>query len=277
MSTTFDAAVTGKQWLTRIACLFMMVMFTAVVKSMFRNKIVCHDFIKLGKGILRVIFFDIDDTLFDNTGAEIKAAKRYYQEFPELHVHGGEDEFIQRWRQTTEIYLQLFIERRISFQEQRRKRLRDIFRRPLNDREADTLFNIYLNHYEKSWQLFEDVTPCLDRLEAFRLGVITNGNTRQQCQKLRDLGIMDRFEIVLVSQAIGISKPEKEIFLHACKTAAEKPQDCLYIGDKLDVDAHAAQKAGLKGIWLNRRNLKAATAGISEINGLNELHSAFIR
>lgn len=31
-----------------------------------------------------MIFFYIDDTLFDNTGVEIKAARRYFGQFPEL-------------------------------------------------------------------------------------------------------------------------------------------------------------------------------------------------
>ena len=82
---------------------------------------------------------------------------------------------------------------------------------------------------------------------------------------------MNRFEIVIVSDEVGCSKPEKKIFLHACKRAGEQPGQCVYIGDKLDVDALAGRKAGLNSIWLNRGRVRKNSQGVPEINGLNEL------
>ena len=218
-----------------------------------------------------MIFFDIDDTLFDNSGAEIKAAEWFYTKNQGLNHFAGRDDFVEKWRATTETYLQMYIEGRLSFQEQRRHRLRHIFRQSFKEREADALFKQYLGRYEDNWKLFPDALPCLDRLASLRLGIITNGNTRQQHQKLKELGIVDRFDTIIVSEDVGVSKPNAQIFRHACKTAGKKPSDCFYVGDKLEIDARAASDAGLTGIWLNRNQPKAEQNSIHEIHSLDAL------
>ena len=59
-----------------------------------------------------MILFDLDDTLFDNAGAEIKAAERFYEKHQELDRFADRDDFVKEWRATTEIYLQMYIEER---------------------------------------------------------------------------------------------------------------------------------------------------------------------
>jgi len=188
-----------------------------------------------------------------------------------LEHFADQDDFIGQWRAATETYLQMFIDGQISFQEQRRQRLRNIFRQPFHKREADALFEQYLGLYEDSWELFADVIPCLDRLAPLDLGIISNGNTSQQRQKLEDLGIIDRFDTIVVSEDIGISKPDSQIFLHACKAANQTPSDCFYVGDKLETDALAAGKAGLTGIWLNRYDQNYDQNDVREISTLDAL------
>lgn len=219
-----------------------------------------------------MIFFDIDDTLFDNSGAEIKAARRFYQKTRGLNHFQDLDDFVGQWRATTETYLQMFIDRRLSFQEQRRLRLRDIFRQPFSDGEADALFEKYLLYYEESWDLFPDVRPCLDRLAPLGLGIISNGNSNQQRQKLRVLGIIDCFEIIIISEDVGVSKPDPRIFIQACKATTQTPSNCVYVGDKLETDALAAAGAGLMGTWLNRKRQISTHDNIQVIYSLNQLH-----
>ena len=69
-----------------------------------------------------MIFFDIDETLFDNRGAQNSAALKLYIEFQELHEIYEESAFPQRWEAVTEEYVQLFLVNKISFQQQRRNR-----------------------------------------------------------------------------------------------------------------------------------------------------------
>ena len=58
---------------------------------------------------------------------------------------------------------------------------------------------------------------------------------------------------MVISEDIGIAKPDPGIFLHAVKQAGMEPSKCWYIGDKISIGAKAAMDAGLTGIWLNRK------------------------
>ena len=90
-------------------------------------------------------------------------------------------------------------------------------------------------------------------------------------KKLKNLSILDRFEVIIISDDIGIPKPDPKIFWHGCKTANENPEDCYYVGDNLDTDAKAASAAGLTGIWLNREQEKGNHAALMEIGTLSKL------
>ena len=107
--------------------------------------------------------------------------------------------------------------------------------------------------YEAAWTLFQDVVPCLDRLRAFPLGVISNGPTDEQRRKLRVLGIADRFRHVLISEECGSPKPSPEIYLEACRMAGVQTREAVYVGDHYEIDIVGANAAGLRGVWLNRQ------------------------
>jgi len=63
----------------------------------------------------------------------------------------------------------------ISFQEQRRERICEVFETKFSDAEADGLFSVYLGHYENSWRAYPDVLPCFGSLRVDHVAVITNG------------------------------------------------------------------------------------------------------
>lgn len=218
-----------------------------------------------------MIFFDIDETLFDNQSAQTFAALKLYHEFQDLHAIYEKSVFPQKWNQVTEKYVQLYLANKISFQQQRRKRLEEIFLKNFTKSEADDIFAIYLKFYEENWQLFEDVIPCLNKLSHRKLGIISNGDKYQQRQKLEELNIVDRFDLIVISSDIGISKPNPEIFWHGCKKANENIANCYYVGDNLHTDAKAASEAGLKGIWLNREQVERNAKAVPVISNLYQL------
>jgi FMN phosphatase YigB (HAD superfamily) len=70
---------------------------------------------------------------------------------------------------------------------------------------------------------------------------------------------------------VGVAKPKPEIFLTACLRAGINAQQCYYVGDSLQNDALAAEAIGMKGIWLNRKELSSSDIRLPVINNLNEL------
>jgi putative hydrolase of the HAD superfamily len=226
-----------------------------------------------------MIFFDIDDTLLDNLSAESAAATDFHR-FYEHIFPVSPDEFAYNWRMITEKHVQRYQSGELSFQGQRRERLKELFSHDciLSDKEADILFQRYLVCYEKNWRLFPDVTSSLDQLGEMRLGIISNGDSFQQRQKLIETGIIDRFSVVAISGNIGISKPDSGIFLEACRMAEVSPSECWHIGDNLAADFHGSQSAGLKGIWLNRNGIDSLNAvrvikSLSELKGIIGVHN----
>ena len=70
--------------------------------------------------------------------------------------------------------------------------------------------------------------------------------------KLTRLGIAGRFAHVTISQDCGAAKPDPKIFRHACERCGIDPGVAVYVGDRYDVDAEGARRAGLTGVWLDR-------------------------
>ena len=224
-----------------------------------------------------MIFFDLDDTLFDNRGAEWAAAIEFYQFHTGIFPQSPE-EFAYNWHEITEKHYRRYVAGELTFLGQRRERLREIFAhdRVLSDAEAGELIAWYFEAYARHWTLFPDVAPCLDALSRFELGIITNGTSRQQRQKLVATGLMDRFSVVAVSEEIGITKPDPRIFLKACTLAKADPARCWHIGDNFEADVEGSLSAGLRGVWLDRlgtenRNHSPTIGSLAELSRMINL------
>jgi putative hydrolase of the HAD superfamily len=188
-----------------------------------------------------MIFFDIDGTLVDHKGAERAAALAFQRDHAEVFPEPA-DVFAVRWHAAAEKHVRRYLAGAISFQDRRRARLQELFAQHtvLSDAEADELFAGYLKRYEEHWSLYSDVMPCLAKLGHQRLGIISNGDSRQQRDKLCKLGIAERFSVLLISGDIGCAKSDALIFHAACKAAGEIPENCVHVGDDFDTDAIAA-------------------------------------
>jgi putative hydrolase of the HAD superfamily len=218
------------------------------------------------------IFFDIDETLLNQRKSEVYASSCFLDVFGKsLPHHYSVTQFCQLWRFLREKHARLFLENSITFDEQRRRRIRDLFDQPsLSKEESESRFSIYSEAYQRAWSLFDDVLPCLEALQNYRLGIISNGSTQQQKRKLKLMRIHDRFEVIVISEMFGVPKPKREIFEAACRKAKCSTDASIYIGDRPEMDAKASCDAGMRGIWLNRYRVEGPR-DLEEIHSLNEL------
>jgi putative hydrolase of the HAD superfamily len=222
---------------------------------------------------IRAVLWDVDDTLFDYSGAERAGALMYFQAEGLLPALGGAERALRLWREVMEIHYARFLAGELTFQEQRRERARAFLGRPLDDAEADAWFDGYRVHYEGAdWSAFPDVLPALDALTpGYRHGVLSNSSALQQEPKLRTIGLGDRFECLLCSAELGHAKPAPEAFLAACGVLGLPPQEVAYVGDQPDTDARGADAAGLLGVWLDRTGCGAGAPDVRRITGLGQL------
>lgn len=220
-----------------------------------------------------LILFDLDDTLIDDSAATRSAVVRLHGS---IKASMSPEEFANRWSGALRRHFNRYLAGEISFQDQRRARVREAVDSSLPDEVADRIFAVYQETYEAGWSLFSDVLPCLDSLSSFRLGLITNGQGNQQRKKLMRTSLLDRFECVLISEECGCAKPDPTIFLRACAAVGEHPGNSVYVGDRYDIDAQAARTAGLHGIWLDRKQKVTAEHIPPVVRSLDELRSEFI-
>lgn len=203
------------------------------------------------------VLFDLDGTLVDHEAAGRTAVLAWTRGRPASSAR-SEDELVAEWLRLENLHFADYLAREITFDEQRRRRLREYLsflgEAPEPDDTLDVLFADYLDHYEKAWTAYEDAEPALANLKArgLTLGVLTNGQEAQQQAKLAAVGLLDAFDQVIASSTLSASKPAVAAFDEACQRIGHAPDEVLYVGDNLRTDALAATAAGLLGVWLNR-------------------------
>ncbi|QQD18222.1 HAD family hydrolase [Spongiibacter nanhainus] len=219
-----------------------------------------------------MIFFDLDDTLMDHSGAEDAAL----QEFAKQFAPASDNQFFGRWKEASHRHMLDYLAGKISFQEQRRRRISDTLKADLAEAEADKIFSTYLKAYEQNWALFPEVLPTLERLQSKGLGVITNGSITQQNQKIEALGLRAYFAHIITSEDASVAKPEAAIFHYACEVAGVDASHACYVGDRLEQDALAALDAGFgQAVHIDRSGRQSKAVGmVVGISNLSELSDA---
>lgn len=115
-----------------------------------------------------------------------------------------------------------------------------------------------LLHKVDSWAEYPDARPLLEDLKDrdFRLGVISNA-TDLVAKVLDRLDLARFFDPIVISDNVGVRKPNERIFLMAAEMIGARPNRILYIGDKLAIDVLGASRAGLNAVLLDRMNVYA--------------------
>jgi len=106
---------------------------------------------------------------------------------------------------------------------------------------------------EHLWSHVAPETPeALDRLleAGYRLGVVSNADGRVEAL-LDAVGLGSRFEIVVDSELVGVSKPDPGIFRIALERMGLEPARTLYVGDLYPVDVLGARGAGMEAVLLD--------------------------
>jgi len=138
-----------------------------------------------------------------------------------------------------------------------------------NDALARNLCEVYLEHRFNDIELYPDVIPSFDGLASdYKIGLLSNGNSYpERC------GLAGYFSFVIFSQDYGIEKPDRRIFEIVIEQAGCSANEILHVGDSLENDVGGANNAGIKSVWLNRKQAQNES-GIRpdfEIAALSEL------
>ena len=89
------------------------------------------------------------------------------------------------------------------------------------------------------------------RERGIKIGMITNGFAVTHREKIAILGIEQYFDAMLLSDEVGMIKPDPKIFLHACELLGSDPTETAMVGDRYDRDVIGAQEVGMFTVLIN--------------------------
>ena len=97
----------------------------------------------------------------------------------------------------------------------------------------ETMLDIYQNNIAQHSVFFKGMTDTLAAIEAqgLKWGVVTNKRERFTRPLMEAFKLTDRAACIISGDTTANPKPHVEPMLAACKQAAVKPQECVYIGD----------------------------------------------
>lgn len=88
-----------------------------------------------------------------------------------------------------------------------------------------------------------------------KMGIITNGFIALQQIRLERTGLRDHFDLIVISEQVGVAKPHPHIFDYALEQAGNPARSrVLMVGDTAESDILGGMNAGLATCWLNAHN-----------------------
>ncbi|MBE0644483.1 MAG: noncanonical pyrimidine nucleotidase, YjjG family [Bacteroidetes bacterium] len=220
----------------------------------------------------RAIFFDADDTLFDYVSAEREAFARTAEAFglgarlQEAHevyrVHNHDV-----WRE---------LERgEITQDDLKIERFRRMLQAmDMDDVPARAMSPYYLDRLSEQTQLLPGAEEAVRAAgEMHTLVLVTNGLTSVQRRRFAAAPITRYFQRILISEELGVAKPDPAIFNPAMEEFSLRAEDVLLVGDSTSSDMPAARNAGMDFCWINpgRTPVPAGLQAKYDIRSVGEL------
>lgn len=242
----------------------------------------------MGPGPVDGVLFDIDDTLIDTRGAfraALTLTTRTY--LPQLPVQRY-DEVLALWRADSNGYYRSYTSGALGHAAQRMARANQVqltFGGSALDEDGfrawDCAFEAGL---QRAWAAHDDAARAAAQLRAagIAVGALSNATVAYQTRKLAQAGLADAVPMLVGLDTLGIGKPDPRVFIEGARRLGTDPARTAYVGDELDIDAQAAVRAGLVGVWLDRPGSRrfsisaaeVAAAGVVVVPGLDGLGAA---
>jgi putative hydrolase of the HAD superfamily len=123
---------------------------------------------------------------------------------------------------------------------------------------------------DSHWAVYPDARAVIGELKARGLALLVVSNWDSSLPALlHRLELAPLFDFVVVSAAVGHSKPSGRIFEEALKLVELPAESVLHVGDSLKDDYDGARAAGLAALLLDRWG--RAPEGVDAIRTLSEI------
>mmetsp|Transcript_8775 Transcript_8775/g.10040 ORF Transcript_8775/g.10040 Transcript_8775/m.10040 type:complete len:232 (-) Transcript_8775:2720-3415(-) len=223
---------------------------------------------------VRVLCFDLDDTIWDNRPVLEFASKTQRAflstNFPAISNNYDEPKLKQLWRS---VALQ-YVDKSHDFTFLRQKVLEKAAKNCGVDPEivVPRTLEVFLQARSNvTSHVFPGVLDVLRRLKAkgYILVSCTNGNARlKHAPDLNDL-----FEHQVSAETAGAAKPNELPFLQVLDLTGASAEEVVHVGDSLTSDVTGAVNAGMRAVWVNRHSEESSDIAHATIRCVSEIES----
>jgi HAD superfamily hydrolase (TIGR01549 family) len=205
--------------------------------------------------MVRAVLFDLDDTLFDHAGCARDALTAVQACHPALSALSLEALESQHAALLEQLHADVMLGR-VPIEVARRERFRRLLAACGADAPDDLARDLaatYRDAYREARRAVAGAAALLSALRdhGARLGIVSNNLLDEQREKLRTCALESFVDALVVSEEVGVSKPDAEIFRVALDRLECVPAHAVMIGDSWDADIVGARAAGIRAVWFN--------------------------
>jgi FMN phosphatase YigB (HAD superfamily) len=157
----------------------------------------------------------------------------------------------------------------------------DVAARYLSATEIDQVWNQTDREVRERFTELMPLIPAtrqlIDRLDG-RVGLGLIANQPVECRRrLRDLDLIDSFDVVALSEEHGLWKPDLDLFREALAEVSAVPAESLMIGDRPAIDLAPAHALGMRTAWIQWPDRAAKSWGGAAVAGVQPAnYNAFV-
>jgi len=195
--------------------------------------------------MIKSVVFDLDDTLYNSTAlsesARRAALKAMINEGLDIDLKKGYEDLmriVKRYGSNYSEHFNRFLEEKLGY--------------------VDYKFlasGVIAYHNTKFAYIrpFDDTIPTLIELvkRKKKLGIVTNGVSVKQWEKILRLGLEHFFEFVIISSEVKYEKPSPKIYEIALERLDLPPEEVLMADNKIE-DLKGAKDVGMKTVLIAR-------------------------
>lgn len=197
-----------------------------------------------------VLLLDLDETILSHTVAQQHALDATLRE----HLgQGASDELVAIYTRHNTAHWKAYERGEVTQEQLRRRRWVTFLDETGIDADPAATDRFYVRALAADTTWMPGAEEALPQLaQSHRLAVVTNGFGDVAHPRLRGVGIDGLFEAVIVSDEIGVAKPQEGFFDAAFAALGEPARDRVAIvGDSLTSDMAGGRRYGITTVWVN--------------------------
>lgn len=201
-----------------------------------------------------LIGFDLDDCLFDSTGLSERARIKGIDAMIKLGLKLDRknainllNEIVNEYGSNSSKHYDYFIRRLNTIED---------FSISFNEQYKYIAAAVMAYHQEKidSIKLYDDVKPTLKKIKdmGIKSAIISDGIPIKQYEKILRLKIDKFVDLIVITDEIGIRKPNPKLFEYFLEKFGVKGNETIYVGDNIEKDIIPANLNNIYTIYIHR-------------------------